>query len=77
LFKKDSIDCQPVGDIAQAIFSVVYLDHDTDWYIKRTKNSEAYEINSSDMKKEYGETFFSPSFMKNIKDLIISLENEF
>ena len=77
LFKKDSIDCQPVGDIAQAIFSVIYIDQDIDWYIKRTKNNEAYEINSSEMKKEYGEAFFSPVFMKSIKDLITSLENEF
>lgn len=76
LFNKTNIDCQPVGDISMCIFSVIYISPKVDWYIKRTFNNESYDLNTEKLKELYGNSYFIPSFMNEIKEMLKTLETE-
>jgi len=74
-FKKNHIDCQPIGDLGSTIFSVIYLNNDVDWVIKRCYKDNEYNLNTKNLKK-FIDDLNKISIMKEIKELIISLENK-
>jgi len=49
LFKK-TIDCQPLGDIAQAFATLVTSSNQVLWEIKRCKNDDCYSFSSEDVR---------------------------
>lgn len=76
LFKKSNIDCQPVGNLPETLFMIIYMDKNTDWKIIRGFREDAYELDSKDLKEQYGNLFYENSFMIEIKKIITELENQ-
>jgi len=76
LFKKSNIDCQPVGNIPETLFMIIYMDKNTDWKVIRGFREDAYELDSKDLKEQYGNLFYENSFMIEIKKIITELENQ-
>jgi hypothetical protein len=74
-FKKNNIDCQPIGDLGSTLFSVVYLNTNVEWEIKRSYKDNVYSLNTKSLKEIIGD-LNRISVMKELKEIIISLENE-
>lgn len=74
-FKKNNIDCQPIGDLAKTIFSIIYIRNDVDWEIERYFSENKYTINTLKLKEFIGD-LNQISVMKELKEIITSSENE-
>ncbi|MGC8820220.1 MAG: ATP-binding protein [Fervidobacterium sp.] len=72
LFYKSHIDCQPVGNIADAIL-VLLLNNSINWKIERCFNDNCYSIESETIKAYLGE-LDSPEKMLLLKDMLNELE---
>jgi hypothetical protein len=75
-FVKTNIDCQPLGDLSNALYFVIYLDSKIDWYIKRTFLDDGYEIDTKQLKNSFENIYDTPKFMLQIKQNIYNLEKE-
>lgn len=75
VFKKNHIDCQPIGNLASAIFTIIYMNEKVEWHIRRFFIEECYEINTNELKLEYNDIFYSNKFMKYLKDTLYNMEN--
>jgi len=74
-FKKNHIDCQPIGDLATTIFSVIYINTEINWKIIRIFKNDEYNIDKKKLKEIIGD-INKISVMKELKEIIISSENE-
>ena len=76
LFMLSHVDCQPVGDVAMALFSIITMNGEIDWYIERNLNDDGYTIESSQFREALGNNCFTvPVKMKMILDLLQEVEN--
>ena len=75
IFKTSHIDCQPVGDIAGVIFTLLFSSKNVDWIIKRSYNGNIYTVDSRDLKEKFSdEDLENPKIMNMIRNLIEELE---
>lgn len=74
-FKKNNIDCQPIGDLGSTLFTIVYLNTNVEWEIKRSYKKNGYSLNTK-LLKEFIDNLNQISVMKEIKEIIISSENK-
>ncbi|MGM0640023.1 MAG: ATP-binding protein [Thermotogota bacterium] len=74
-FKKNHIDCQPIGDLSTTIFSVIYINTEINWKIIRKFKENEYNINTKKLKEIIGD-INKISVMKELKEIITSSENE-
>lgn len=51
-FNLKSVDCQPVGDVAGALASLVLSGPGVNWYIIRKKDGNGYEIDTIKLKEK-------------------------
>ena len=71
LFKTDSIDFTPLGDIASTIAAIVSMNEDKDFVYIRNIDGKEFEFKSSDIKKILdGVPLSEPSVMSWIEDYI-------
>ena len=71
LFKTDSIDFTPLGDIASTIATIVSMNEDKDFVYIRNIDGKEFEFKSSDIKKILdGVPLSEPSVMNWIEDYI-------
>ena len=71
LFKTDSIDFTPLGDIASTIATIVSMNEDKDFVYIRNIDGKEFEFKSSDIKKILdGVPLSEPSVMSWIEDYI-------
>ncbi len=75
-FNKSNIDCQPVGDIAETIFTLITADKSIHWKISRAYNQESYDI---DTKKVFDDSndsrlYENPSYLKILRDSLYEME---
>ncbi len=74
LFKKNNIDCQPIGNVSQAIFTIIFMRENVNWKINRFIEEEGYDVDTLSLKEEYEDIFFKPSFMNQLRLLLEELE---
>ncbi|MDI3524496.1 MULTISPECIES: ATP-binding protein [Kosmotoga] len=75
-FNLSNIDCQPVGDLASAIFSAITMEAGVNWQIVRVKGQNGYSLTTEELKKILGDDFYSnPMKMKKIMELLNMMEN--
>ncbi len=75
LFFKSNIDCQPIGNIAEAFTVILTMREKFNWKIERIKDDEGYLITTEDVKKILGDDFiFSPKRVKILTELLIDME---
>jgi len=75
VFNISHIDCQPVGDIASTLFTLLFSSKNVDWFIKRSYNGKTYTIDTRELKEQFSdEDFENPRIMKMFKDFIEELE---
>ena len=71
LFKTDSIDFTPLGDIASTIATIVSMNEDKDFVYIRNIDGKEFEFKSSDIKKILdGVPLSEPSVMSWIEEYI-------
>ena len=71
LFKTDSIDFTPLGDMASTIATIVSMNEDKDFVYTRIIDGKKFEFKSSDIKKILdGVPLSEPSVMNWIEDYI-------
>ena len=71
IFKTDSIDFTPLGDMASTIATIVSMNEDKDFVYIRKINGKEFEFKSSDIKKILdGVPLSEPSVMNWIEDYI-------
>lgn len=73
LFKK-TIDCQPVGDIAEAFGTLIISSRQVSWKIKRCKGNDCYDFSSEDLN---GLDLENPRNIKMIFEYFKRLEASF
>jgi hypothetical protein len=75
LFYLSNIDCQPLGNIAQALFTILTMSENTSWYISRVLGNDGYSFSSIELKEKLGDDYTSsPSKMKFLYDILVSAE---
>ena len=76
LFMLSNVDCQPVGDVAMSLFSIITMNGEIDWYIQRSLDDDGYAVESSQFREALGNNCFTtPVKMKMILDLLQEVEN--
>ncbi|HNR78931.1 MAG TPA: ATP-binding protein [Mesotoga infera] len=76
LFVLSHVDCQPIGDVAMALFSIITMKGEIDWYIQRSLDDDGYAVESSQFREALGNNCFTtPVKMKMILDLLQEAEN--
>ncbi|OAA31915.1 histidine kinase [Kosmotoga arenicorallina S304] len=74
-FVLSHIDCQPVGDLAQTLVTVIQMSGDTYWTIRREKDQSGYEFSRSDFIKILGNDFaINAVKIKMVQELISGAE---
>lgn len=75
IFNTSHIDCQPVGDIAGTLFTLLFSSKEIDWFIRRSYNGKTYTITTREIKEQFSdEAFENPRIMKLLKDFINEIE---
>ncbi len=75
LFNLNNIDCQPLGNLAQALFTILTMTEKTSWVISRVFGDNGYSFSSKELKKKLGNDYTSnPSKMKLLYDILVSAE---
>lgn len=75
-FNLSNIDCQPVGDLASAIFSVITMKPGISLHITRVRGENGYSITTEELRRFLGDDFYSnPVKMKKILELLNMMEN--
>jgi hypothetical protein len=76
IFMTNNIDCQPIGNIPDALTIIFTMREKFYWKIQRTKNGESYEISTESVENILGKDFiFSPKKVKILTELINDMEN--
>lgn len=73
LFRKDHIDCQPVGDLP-GVFLMLLMNDQIEWYITRCYNGDCYEIKSEAIRSYIG-SLDAPEKVHVLMELLNELEN--
>jgi len=74
LFHLDHVDCQPVGDLPSIFSTLIFSEDSVNWYIRRKKGEDEYEVTSDAVKKVLGDIQGDPVMMKKVMDIIEELE---
>lgn len=74
LFHLDHVDCQPVGDLPSIFSTLIFSEDNVNWYIRRKKGEDEYEVTSDAVKKVLGDIQGDPVMMKKVMDIIEELE---
>ena len=75
MFRLDSIDCPPLGDLPFTIVSLL-MNTDVNLTVKRIKDGEVvYELSTEGLKEKYGDMIENPSFMKILLDSLKEMES--
>ena len=74
LFHLNHIDCQPVGDLPSVFSTLIFSEDKVNWYIRRKKGKEEYEVTSDAIKKVLGDGWGNPVIMKEVMNMIKELE---
>ena len=74
LFHLDHVDCQPVGDLPSIFSTLIFSEDNVNWYIRRKKGEDEYEMTSDAVKKVLGDIQGDPVMMKKVMDIIEELE---
>lgn len=75
-FNKSSIDCQPVGDIAETLFTLITANISIHWKILRQYNEESYDIDTQklfDVSNDAG-LYENPAYLKILGDSLHEME---
>jgi hypothetical protein len=77
LFFKSNIDCQPVGNIKEALFVLFSSSDKIFWEINRYFNDDSYEIETKKILSLLSktDTFYTPFFLEFLKENIGELED--
>jgi hypothetical protein len=74
-FELNNVDCQPVGDIAMALFTIITMNQDVEWHMERSLGEDGYEFSSSQFKEAFGNNCFTvPVKMKLILEVLQDAE---
>ncbi|TYB87219.1 MAG: sensor histidine kinase [Kosmotoga sp.] len=74
-FNINNIDCQPLGNLAQALFTILTMSEKTSWNINRVFGDSGYSFSSTELRKKLGDDYTSsPSKMKLLYDILVSAE---
>jgi len=76
VFKSDSIDMLPIGNLADAFLSLITFDNSIDFFIKREYNNKAYTINTKDLKELLGVSLNETAIYRELYDFIEKKERE-
>ncbi|PLV57166.1 HAMP domain-containing sensor histidine kinase [Thermotoga sp. SG1] len=71
-FNLKSVDCQPIGDLASTLVSLILSDPNVNWYVLRKKDGRGYEIDTGKLKKD---GLWAPENPKFASFLFETLEN--
>ena len=74
LFHLDHVDCQPIGDLPSIFSTLIFSEDNVNWYIRRKKGEDEYEVTSDAVKKVLGDIQGDPVMMKKVMDIIEELE---
>jgi len=74
LFHLDHVDCQPIGDLPSTFSTLIFSEGNVNWYIRRKKGEDEYEVTSDAVKKVLGDIQGDPMIMKKVMDIIEELE---
>ncbi|ODN29898.1 ATP-binding protein [Fervidobacterium thailandense] len=73
LFRKDHIDCQPVGDLP-GVFLILLMNDGIEWHIIRCYNDDCYEIRSETIRSYIG-SLDAPEKVRILMEFLNELEN--
>ncbi|MFO7881813.1 MAG: ATP-binding protein [Kosmotogaceae bacterium] len=74
-FRLSSIDCQPLGNLAQALFTILTMSENTSWFINRIFGDNGYCFSSEELTNKLGNDYTcNPSKMKLLYDILVSAE---
>ncbi len=76
VFKTNSIDMPPVGDVAQSFLNIITSSDDIDFQIKREYNNRVYVINSKELKEFLGVNLSEPLIYEDLFDYLKGKERE-
>ncbi|MCD6551884.1 MAG: sensor histidine kinase [Thermotoga sp.] len=75
-FNLKSVDCQPTGDLASTLASLILSDPNVNWYVLRRKDGNGYEIDTSKLKKAGLWDPENPRFASFLFETLENLEKE-
>lgn len=74
-FATSNLDCQPVGDIPTALFTIVTMSEEVDWHIQRKLNEDGYAFTSGQFREVLGNNCFTvPVKMKVVLEILQEAE---
>ncbi|HIP91948.1 MAG TPA: ATP-binding protein [Thermotoga sp.] len=74
LFHLDHVDCQPIGDLPSTFSALIFSNSNINWYIRRRKGNNEYELKSDTIRKILGNIQENPAIMKEVMNIIEELE---
>ncbi len=76
LFKSNSIDIPPLGDLPSAFVSLITFSDNVDFTIKREYNNKVYTVDTKDLKEALGVSLREPVVYKELLNFIEKKERE-
>ncbi len=71
LFKTDSIDFTPLGDVTSSVVILISMNTDRDFIYRRSRDSESFELSTAEMREILGGVPLSePEVVEWMKDYI-------
>ena len=71
LFKTDSIDFTPLGDVTSSVVILISMNTDRDFIYRRSKDSESFELSTAEMREILGGVPLNePEVVEWMKDYI-------
>ncbi|PLV60503.1 HAMP domain-containing sensor histidine kinase [Thermotoga sp. KOL6] len=75
-FNLKSVDCQPIGNVATTLASLILSDPKVNWYIVRKRGKSGYEIDTVKLKEAGLWSPDNPAFASFLFETLESLEEE-
>jgi len=75
-FNRRSVECQPVGNVGEAIATLLLSNPEVDWYVVRRKDGNGYEIDTKKLKELVDWDPKNPRFASWVFKFLEELERE-
>lgn len=73
-FNTEHVDCQPIGDIAGTLATIILSNNDVKITVSRKKKDFQYQLSNVELKETLGD-LSNPAVMKAVFDIFTELEN--